>query len=188
MEDDRDILESIKRGNVEAFSLLVEKYHKSLLNFIYRMVGDESIVEDIGQEVFLDAYKSLRGFDEKRGTPFSAWLFISARNRCVSELRKRHGRVMVPVEEIPELAVGSESVEEELIDHEDRLVFKACIEKLSEPFKEPLLMSIQGRSFEEIAKGCGISIGTAKSRIHRARERLKSFVKDYFKEKGYERV
>jgi RNA polymerase sigma-70 factor (ECF subfamily) len=84
--EDIDVVKRIKNGDVEAFSILVEKYHKYLLNFIFRLIGDEEIVEDIGQEVFLSVYKSLKDFDEKRGTPFSAWIFITARNRCIRDI------------------------------------------------------------------------------------------------------
>jgi len=183
MEEDRVIIEKVKNGDIEAFALLVEKYQKRLLNFIYRRVGDEKIVEDIGQEVFLDVYKSLENFDEGRGVPFSAWLFISARNRCISELRKRNGPVMVAMEEASEIEADARTVESALIEHENRIAFRSCIEKLSEPFKRPLLMSLQGSSFEEIANRCEISLGTAKSRIHRAKEKLKTFVRVFQKER-----
>jgi RNA polymerase sigma-70 factor, ECF subfamily len=88
--DDIEIINNIQEGNSESFSLIVDKYHKQLLNFIYRLMRDEQIVEDIGQEVFLSIYKSIRAFNLQRGVPFSAWLFITARNRCISELRKKH--------------------------------------------------------------------------------------------------
>ena len=86
--NDIEVIKRIKSGEIDAFSLLVEKYHRRLLIFIHRLVGDKSIVEDVGQEVFLNVYKSLDNFDEQAGVPFSAWLFIAARNRALSELRK----------------------------------------------------------------------------------------------------
>lgn len=188
MEDDRIVIGRIKGGDVEAFAVLVEKYHRSVLTFIHRLTGDERNVEDIGQEVFLDVYRSLKDFDEKRGTPFSAWLFIAARNRCISEMRKRKRPAMVSLEEISDLGAEVCTAESALIEHENRMALRACLAKLSEPFKSTLLMSLRGCSFEEIAGGCGISVGTAKSRIHRAREKMKLFVKEYFGGKGYERI
>ena len=62
--EDIEIIKRIKRGDIEAYSVLVEKYHRQLLNFIYRLTGDEKSVEDIGQEVFLSVYQSLQRFDE----------------------------------------------------------------------------------------------------------------------------
>ena len=69
--------------------MLVERYHRNLLTFIFRIVRDWHLAEDIGQEVFLDVYKELPSFDPGRGSPFPAWLFIVARNRSISELRRR---------------------------------------------------------------------------------------------------
>jgi len=83
--DDIDIVKRVQAGDRNAFSLLVEKYHRPLLNFIYRLVGNDHSVEDIGQDVFLNVYKSMSRFDLSEGVPFSAWLFIAARNRCISE-------------------------------------------------------------------------------------------------------
>src|SRR5271157_4188729 len=96
--DDIEAVKRVQAGNSESFSFLVQKYHKHLLNFIYRLMGDERMVEDIGQEVFLSVYKSIRTFNTRRGVPFSAWLFITARNRCISELRKKN-RPIIPIEE-----------------------------------------------------------------------------------------
>jgi RNA polymerase sigma-70 factor (ECF subfamily) len=97
---DIDAISKIRAGDTEAFSALVEKYHRRLLNFIYTLTGDEAAVEDIGQEVFLSVYKSLDRFDEKRGVPFSAWLFIIARNRCISELRGSRDFGFVPLRDV----------------------------------------------------------------------------------------
>jgi hypothetical protein len=65
--EDIDIVKSIQAGDSEMYALLVEKYHRHLLNFIYRLVGNEQLVEDIGQEVFFSVYKSLRSFNVQRG-------------------------------------------------------------------------------------------------------------------------
>jgi len=182
---DREIIRRIKNGEVEAFSILVKKYHSGLLSFIYRLVGDEKIVEDLGQEVFLDAYKSLRDFDIERGTPFSAWLFIMARNRCISELRKRNGAACLPIDEIIDLGAELKSAEELLIEHEQRQMMASSIKRLAQPFRAPLVMSLQGCSLKEIADACGLSPGTVKSRLGRAREKLRLLVKVYSGGKGY---
>ena len=109
--DDLDIIRQIKNGKADAYALLVGKYHRPLLNFIFRIVDDESMVEDIGQEVFFTVYRSLKDFDESKGTPFSAWLFIATRNRCISFLRERRGRKRVGLEEIATLRDGAKGAE-----------------------------------------------------------------------------
>lgn len=186
--DDSEIIRRVQSGDSEAFSLLVEKYHRHLLNFIYRIIGDEKIVEDIGQEVFLSIYKSIEHFDVRRGTPFSAWLFMSARNRCISELRKSRGRTAVPLEETGDLAVGERSPEEEAMEGERMEAIRAALEQIPEPFKSSLLRSLKGDSLEEIAQETGVSVGTAKSRLFRARQRMKALLQKHFGGKGYERV
>lgn len=184
--EDFEIIKMVKKGDTEAFSLLVEKYHKHLLNFIFRLVGDEQIIEDIGQEVFLSVYKSLKDFDEQRGTPFSAWLFIAARNRCVSELRSR--REKVSLDDMGPIPARGKTVEEMLIENERNAAINNSLEQLDEPFKSTILRSLQGDSMEDIANKDGISVGTVKSRLFRAREKMKMLVKEYFGGKGYEEI
>ena len=186
--EEREIIERIKNGEPDAFSILVKKYHKGLLGFIHRLVGDEKLVEDIGQEVFLDAYKSLKDFDVGRGTPFSAWLFILARNRCITELRKRNGPAFLFVDDLVDIEAGHKSAEELLVEHEQRHVMASSIERLAKPFRDPLVMSLQGCSLKEIADTCGLSPGTVKSRLGRARQKLRLLVKVYSGGKDYEEI
>lgn len=173
--NDKEIVRLVKAGDGEAFSLLVGKYHRQLLNFIWRMLGDGRNVEDIGQEVFLSAYKSIGRFDPDRGTPFSAWLFITARNRCISELRKK-GKTFTPIPETAEIADTGDSSEQTAIDAERLAALHASLVQLPEPFRETIIRSLSGDSIEEIALGQGVTAGTAKSRLFRGRERLKSLL------------
>lgn len=178
--DDIDIIKRIKAGDPESFSLLVEKYHRQLLNFIYRLIRDEKIVEDLGQDVFLRVYKSLCTFDEQRGTPFSAWLFMSARNRCISELRKNQKRINLSIEDAGAIAVQGKSAEEAMADEERRQAILMSLEQLSEPYKRVILQSLRGDSLEEIALESGTSIGTVKSRLFRAREKMRVILSERF--------
>jgi len=182
------IVARVKDGDVEAFSLLVEKYHKGLLNFICRLVGDDEAVEDIGQDVFLNAYRSLKEFDERKGVPFSAWLFVLARNRCISQIRKRRRGLQIPIDLIADITADIVSAENLLIEHERQEVVGKLLGELAEPFKQPLIMSLNGSSIKEIAKTFGISLGTVKSRLCRAREQLRILVKNYLGGEEYERI
>ena len=185
--EDIEIVRRVKGGDVEAFSVLVEKYHRHLLNFIFRLVGDEDIVEDIGQEVFLSVYKSLGSFDEKRGTPFSVWLFISARNRCISELRNRKGQ-NVSLDDALGVRTGARTQEEVLIENERRQAIRASLAQLSEPYRSTIMRGLRGDSLDEIASSDGVPLGTVKSRLSRAKEKMKLLVRAYYGGKGYERV
>jgi RNA polymerase sigma-70 factor (ECF subfamily) len=184
--DDIDIIKRVKAGDTESFSLLVERYHKHLLNFIHRIVRDEKIVEDLGQDVFVSVYKSLKDYDEERGTPFSAWLFISARNRCISEIRKR--RETLNLDEIPELRDRRHSAEETLMRREEQTILASSLALLEEPYRSSILMSLRGDSLEKIAAADGVPVGTVKSRLSRAREKIRKFVAGHIGGKGYERV
>jgi RNA polymerase sigma-70 factor (ECF subfamily) len=186
--EDLGIIRQIKNGNADAYGLLVERYHRPLLNFIFRIVDDKGMVEDIGQEVFFTVYRSLKDFDESKGTPFSAWLFIAARNRCISVLRERRGRKRVGLEEIADLGDGARSAEDLLLEQERMAALAASLRQLPEPFRMTLLRSLEGESPDEIATGEGISTGTVKSRLFRAKERMRLLVREYFGGKGYERV
>lgn len=170
--DDIEIIQSVQTGNTEAFSILVDRYHHHLLNFIYRLTGNEQTVEDIGQEIFLSVYKSIRSFNTQRGVPFAAWLFITARNRCISELRRKPLRTISL--DTSSILPAHEKTPEQLASDEERLVaIHAALEQLPEPFKQTILQSLDGDSPEEIARLQNISRGTVKSRLSRARQKLK---------------
>lgn len=186
--EDLDIVRQIRNGNADAYALLVGKYHRSLLNFIFRIVDDESLVEDIGQEVFFSVYRSLKDFDESKGTPFSAWLFTAARNRCISALRERRRRKPTDLEEIAILPDGGKNAEDMLLEQERMAALYASLRQLPEPLRMTLLRSLKGESLDKIAMGEGISTGTVKSRLFRAKERMKLLVREYFGGKGYERI
>jgi RNA polymerase sigma-70 factor, ECF subfamily len=176
---DNAIIRRIQSGDTDAFAQLVQKYHKNLLAFIYHFVRDPHLCEDIGQEVFLDVYKSLSRFDPDLGTPFSAWLYISARNRCISELRKRGRSESVPLEEYHIITGAGDSAEAALISREGRQALADSLEQLPEPFRTTMLKSLQGASLNEIASQGGISPATVKTRLFRAKERLRQLMKEY---------
>lgn len=185
--DDNRIIERIQEGEVDAYALLVRKYHRNLLAFIFRTVGDAHLAEDIGQEVFLNVYKELPRFDPDRGTPFPAWLFIVARNQCISELRKQGRTESMPEERLLHLASSAETAEATLIRREEYEALAATLAELPEPFRATILMSLQGDSLDEIAGRCGIPLATVKTRLFRAREKIKLLLKGHFGGVGHER-
>ncbi len=136
----------------------------------------------------MSVYKSIKEFDETLGTPFSAWLFITARNRCISELRSRNIARKVCLDQSFELEDGRRSPEEELLEAERREALQFSLEQLPETFRAAILGSLEGNSLEEIALKENVSVGTVKSRLFRAREKMKRLVKEYFGGKGYEGI
>jgi RNA polymerase sigma-70 factor, ECF subfamily len=186
--DDIDIVQRVQAGDSESFSLLVDKYHNHLLNFIYHLTGDEKTVEDLGQEVFLSVYRSIRNFDVQRGTPFSAWLFMSARNRCISEIRKRRDKIAVPIDDVSDLRDPRLSAEDMLIDCEQESMLISTLDLLEEPYRSSLLLSLKGDSLEEISLHQQVSVGTVKSRLYRAREWIRQYLRNHPGGNGYERI
>jgi RNA polymerase sigma-70 factor, ECF subfamily len=177
--EDIEIIRRLRTGETDAYAVLVRKYHRHLLNFIFRIMRDESVVEDIGQEVFISVYRSLPDFDERRRVPFSAWLFIVARNRCISQLRKRKAAVFVPIFEDYPAPAQSSAPDAILIQKEQRDGLAGALEKLEEPFKDAILKSLKGASIEEIARGCNVPVNTVKTRLFRAREKLRILMKPF---------
>lgn len=183
--DDSKIIQDVKTGDTDAYALLVDKYHRSLLAFIFKIVGDKDVVEDIGQEVFFAVYKSLKNFDELRGVPFSAWIFTIARNRSISFLRQRRTQFQYDVQEIDLLADrGLKTPEDAVLKGEQMLALKHCLQQIPEPFRTTLLMSLEGRSLEEIAVSLDMPLGTVKSRLFRAKDRMRMLVSSFFECKG----
>lgn len=174
--EDTDILKHIKNGDTNAYSEIVHKYHRHLLNFIYAYVGDERIVEDIGQDTFISAFKSIADFDLSRGTPFSAWLFTIAKNRCASAYRGSKRTSPISLNEISNLPDKMQLPDAVLIYKEKIELISAALEQLPEPFKHTLLNSIKGKCLEEIAISGDVALGTVKSRLSRARNRLKTLL------------
>lgn len=177
--DDFDIIEHVQAGDSDSFSILVKKYYRQLLNFIYRITGDEKNVEDIGQEVFLSVYKSIRNYDLSKGVPFSAWLFVVARNRCISELRKAR-RPCVSIEDGLDPAAREKLPEQKLIDDERLEAIRSSLRQLPEPYRNTIFQSLSGASLNEIASFEGISTGTVKSRLFRARKMIRLGILERF--------
>ena len=174
--EDLTIIRRVQGGDSEAYALLVKKHHQGLLSFIHRMARDRHLAEDIGQEVFLSAYKALPRFDPDRGTPFLAWLCVMARNRCVSVLRQRGRTRLIAVEDAPELAADGPGMEERLMAGEERRALAASLEKLEEPFRSTILMSLRGELLEDIACTFGVPRATVRTRLYRAKEKLRRLV------------
>ncbi len=185
--NDNTIIRFIQDGKIDAYARLVQKYHKNLLSFIYRLVRDPHITEDIGQEVFLSAYKSISGFDTEKGTPFIAWLFVIARNKCVNYLRDHRNVKNLPVDDLKTLQVPHDNAEEVLIRQDDLQILTASLKQLPEPFKSTIMKSLEGASMDEIACEFGIPLSTVKTRLLRARAKIKKLMNIYVGGVGHER-
>ena len=184
MLDELEIIRKIKAGDINAYALLVERYHRPLLAYIFKIIRNNDLAEDIGQEVFFSVYRSLKSFDENKGIPFSAWIFTAARNRCITALRQKQNREPIDLNEIEFLEDGKKNPEEHLLEREEMRAVVASLQQIPEPYKKTILMSLEGNSLEKIAISQSITLGTVKSRLFRAKERMRTLVAAYFGCKG----
>lgn len=184
-DEDRECVIRCQRGDVEAFSTLVERHQKKMLNLAYRMTGDYEEACDCVQEAFLAAYRGIGKFRQE--ARFATWLYGIVVNHTRNRLRqvkKRHGQegtIKIPAcgREAPwGDCDGMPSMEESVADRWERkemaATVQACIGGLDEDFREVLVLKdIQELSYEEIQDALHIPAGTVKSRLFRARLALK---------------
>jgi RNA polymerase sigma-70 factor (ECF subfamily) len=174
MPEDSEIVKRVLNGDVDSFRILVERYQRPVLSMIQRMIWDSHRCEEIGQDVFVMAFRKLSTFDPAR-SQFSTWLFTIARNMSINALKKK---LPLPMEELPETPVSRnpshELSDKEIFTHLDETL-KALPEKLRRAF---VLAEMEQLPYEEIARIEGTRLGTIKSRINRARARIYAAMKD----------
>ncbi len=185
-DSDRELVDRVLAGDREAFTPLIERYQKKILNFMYRMVGERGAAEDLTQEVFLKAYQALPQF--RKAAAFSTWLFRIAHNHCLNALKGRRREVPVTALEkepsngnpLTRLADPSQSTEQHLEHRELHMVVQEKLAELTPEHRAVLILrDVQGCSYDEIASTLNLEGGTVRSRIHRARMELKEKLRSY---------
>ncbi len=175
--DDIALIRQILAGNETAFAELVKKYQKQVHVLAWRKIGDFHIAEDITQDAFLKVYQRLHTL--KNPNQFSGWLYVITTNLCATWLRKN--RIQTQPLEDTEITMGqrdaySQHVVEERANtavETQREVVKKLLAKLKESERTVMALHYLGEmTVEEISKFLGVSAGTIKSRLQRARNRL----------------
>ena len=165
-------------GDIVAFEKLVTLCHKKAYNQAYRMMGNPEDAADLAQEAFLKAYINIRNF--KYESSFETWIFKIVSNTCLDEINRRKKIVTVSFEETSvEKRVTTQDIPEEEVEKlENRQEVLAALEKLSPEHKTVVILrDIQGYSYNDIEKILECNIGTVKSRIKRARDKLRILLK-----------
>lgn len=188
MDEDDEAVSRCKQGDLNAYEELVEKYQKKMLNVAYRMVGNYEDACEIVQDVFVSAYKGIKGFEGK--ARFSTWLYAIvvnlSRNRLkqLKTLGHHEGLSMddpVLTDEGSlhmEIASGGPPVDKQLEQKELQRKVQDCVRALDEEYQEVVVLrDINGFSYREIQDMLRIPEGTVKSRLSRAREALKDCLK-----------
>jgi RNA polymerase sigma-70 factor (ECF subfamily) len=169
MNDDFDAIQRVLAGDVESFRCLVERYQRPLLALVRNLTPRDSDQEGLAQEAFLAAFRSLASFDIRRSA-FSTWLFTIARNRCRNEFARRRPIASADLADV----VDSRSPERAASEAELFRQLDAALDAL--PFDQRsafVLAHLQGLSYEEVGRIECVGVGTVKSRIARAREKLR---------------
>ena len=176
---DVELIHSILSGDENAFGILVKKYQKSVHALAWRKVGDFHIAEEITQDTFLQAHKKLASL--KNPSQFAGWLYVIADRLCRARFRKQQLRTQsleaTDAETLEETAYANydrEQREGTAVAHRRRIVQK-LMEKLPESERTVMVLYYLGEmSGKEISKFLGVSPNTVRSRLQRARKRLKN--------------
>lgn len=179
---DEELVEDVKKGNIDAFEDIVKKYENKVYGIVFHMMKNQNEVEDLAQEVFLKVYKNLDRF--KGDSSLYTWIYKITVNLCLDELKKRKNiiyldeKISVEDGEIDKELPSNERSQEELYeDKELKENLHRCINKLPDKQKMMIVLrDIKGFSYDEIAKITNNKIGTVKSQINRARLKLKELL------------
>lgn len=172
--DDRfDIVTLVVRareGDIDAFEALVDRYETKLLRFCLRTLGDQYDAEDVVQDTLVQAWKSMTALTEPAA--FGTWIYRLASNKCTDLLRRRMARPS-DAQDPDEMSIhadGRASVEKSVEARTALQHFSAVLQTLSSEQRVTwVLHQMEGLSYAEVATTLGISEGSVRGRIYRAR-------------------
>jgi len=185
--DETALIASAQQGDLNAFNTLVLHYQDAVFNTAVRILGDDDMAQDASQDAFISAFQSIKTF---RGGSFKAWLLRTVTNACLDELRRQKRRPTTPLE--PETSDGEEmdspkwladksmtpaqKAEADELEH----AIQHCLDALPAEFRTAVVLAdVQGMDYTEVAAASKTPIGTIKSRIARARIRLRECLRSF---------
>lgn len=179
IDNDQLCIDKVLKGDTNAFSYLVDKYKDMVYTLAMKVVKDKEEAEEISQDSFIKAYKSLSKF--KGDSKFSTWLYKITYNNCMDVVKKKARRYNIT--EIDEVVENKlEAIENTLdsIERNERSeILKHCLDYLPEDEKSILwLFYFKELSLKEIIEVTSLSEANIKVKLHRARKRLLTIVKD----------
>ena len=171
--DDKELVGRVKKGEVSAFAILVEKYEREIFEYSYFLIGDREEALDMTQETFLKAYTNIKTL--RREEDFKFWLRRIARNLCFKRIKKmRREKELMERQREETLSLDSYVIKKE---REERV--KRALNKLPEKMKEIIILrDIEGLSYKEIKEILNIPMSLVKVRIFRARNLLKRILEE----------
>ncbi len=191
MDEDRELIDRVIKGDYDAFELLVEKHQGRIYRHLRKMVKDNDIAEDLLQETFLSAYKGLTRFSGN--SSFATWLFRIATNAALMFLRRRRPdsvqyddelKMRARTEHMPVSAEFANTPLELLLSDEGRRTIEKAIDELPLMYRTVLMLrDVEGFSVREVSKITDSSISAIKSRLHRARNSVREALNSYYSER-----
>ena len=186
--DEIALINDARQGDLDAFNRLVLAYQDRVYSQAYRVLNDPQSADDATQEAFISAYKNLRSF---RGGSFRAWLLRIVTNACYDELRRRKRKPTTSLEPMDDsgneiesphwIADPGELPEENIVRAELGKAIQNCLDKLPADFRVvAVLVDVQGMDYLEAADVIGKPLGTVKSRLARARSRMRDCLQGFW--------
>ncbi len=181
--DESALIQGAQSGDLDSFNRLVLNHQGLAYNVALRIMGDEAAAADATQEAFISAYRGLKRY---RGGSFRAWLLRIVTNACYDELRRRKRRPSVSLDEMTEqeaaLPIASPEESPEAAAQRMELIqaIEECLLGLAPEFRTvAVLVDVQGFDYSEVAETIGKPLGTVKSRLARARAKLRECLKEH---------
>lgn len=167
--EDKDLVESILHGNIEDFETLMRKYEMIVARFIYNMIKDKQIAEDITQEVFITVYNKLELYNNSN--KFSSWILQIAKNKCIDYIRKHKKVNESNIEEIYTLKDTKSTPEQIAEFNETKKEVEMFIDGLDEVDKQIILLKYtKDITFDQIAEILDMNLSAVKRRYYKARD------------------
>lgn len=163
-------------GSLAAFEVIYQRYHRRTFSLTLRMTGSQTEAEDLTQEVFIQLFRKIGSF--RGDSAFSTWLHRLTVNQVLMHFRKRSFKNEKTTEEgeMPEQAVTG-SANPNRMAVVDRIALKNAIAELPRGYKNVFVLhDVEGFEHEEVARMLGISVGTSKSQLHKARLKLRGLI------------
>jgi RNA polymerase sigma factor (sigma-70 family) len=170
---DETIMEAVKDGNLQQASLLFERYHKRIFNFLARMTMDRDLAEDLTQNVFLRIIRYRTSY--RHGLKFQSWIYQIARNVFSDHYQANKNRFsnFVDVEKVSDHMADSN--DEDDIDQKEKVLHRS-LAKLTDEQRELLILTrFQHMKYEEVATIMDTTVANIKVKVHRAILKLREY-------------
>ena len=175
--EDRELVKHVLAGQTDDFRRLVERHQQAIFRFALGLLGNREEAQDVTQEAFLAAYSNLSSYDSSRGA-FSTWLFTISRNRCINRLKKNQPASLPDPNAVQADRTADPVDTQELSQCLDRALEALPVEQRS----AFVLAEVEDLPYQEIARIEQTTLGTVKSRIHRAKKQLKALLEPAIRE------